>query len=278
MFPWVYGFTWSTGNLIFLGIFFTVVIVIGLTLGLSVLRSLRSAQSNEIAHIRWKSEFHDLPAAARTCRHIFAGDTRERTCAHDFDCGTCTAHRHIEELRRSGRIVLHRPAGSGGFSVSSERLYHRGHTWLRREPDGTVVVGLDDLASRLVTDRSTLGLPPVHAAVFRNAPLVTIRRASAGTRILAPIDGEIVEVGGEGCEWLVRLRPRSLGTDAFAHLLRPAEAAGWLQYEFERLQRSLASGGVGVTMADGGLPMQELASAVPVDAWDRALGEVFLEP
>ncbi len=278
MFPWVYGFTWSAGNLIFLGIFFTIVTVIGLTFGLSFLRSWRALRRDELAHIRWESEFHELPMPARTCRHVFAGDVRTRTCTHGFDCGTCSAHPRIEELRRSGRIVRHGSAGGEGFSVPADRLYHRGHTWVRQEPDGTVLVGLDDLATRLVADRSALHLPPIRSRVGRNSPLGTVRKGAAEVRIMAPLDGEIVEIGGTTVDWLVRLRPRSLAANAFAHLLKPAEAAAWLQSEFERLQRSLAAGSVGVTMADGGLPMQDLASAVPDQTWDRVLGDVFLEP
>ncbi len=73
-------------------------------------------------------------------------------------------------------------------------------------------------------------------------------------------------------------RPAAAGTASLAHLLNPPEAAVWIQGEFERLQRAMAGPSVGVTMADGGAPVQDLSAVVPRQDWDRMLGEVFLEP
>jgi len=278
MFPWVYGFTWNAGNIVFLGIFFTVVSIIVVTLALSFLRTVRSVGASDLAHIRWESEFHDLPVPARTCRHVFAGDVRQRVCSHAFECGTCTAHSRFEELRRFGRIPARPLAMPEGFSVPSDRLYHRGHTWVRKEAEGSVVVGLDDLALRVLGDTKELHVPPPSTRVHRNAPVMTVRKGPAKARILCPVEGEIVENRGAGSDWLLRIRPASTAAPSLAHLLTPGEAALWMESEFERLQQILAGGEVGVTMADGGTPVQDLSALVPEKQWDHMLGELFLDP
>ena len=46
MFPWVFGFSWTLGNIIFLGIFFMIVVIIGSTVLLSLLRAYRRMQAH----------------------------------------------------------------------------------------------------------------------------------------------------------------------------------------------------------------------------------------
>ncbi len=74
MFPGVYGFTWDAGNVIFLGIFFTVAAVIAGTLGLAVKRAYKDHAMKKHEMIRWHRDFHDLPQRARTCRHVLTGE------------------------------------------------------------------------------------------------------------------------------------------------------------------------------------------------------------
>ena len=82
MFPWVYGFSWTMGNVIFLGLFFTVVAIIGATMVLSLLRTYRDIQAHKAETIRWESEFHDLPVSELRCRHEFTGEFKAMVPRH----------------------------------------------------------------------------------------------------------------------------------------------------------------------------------------------------
>ena len=46
-----------------------------------------------------------------------------------------------------------------GAPLPQDRLYHRGHTWVRREEDGTYNIGLDDFIRRLIGNPDLIELP-----------------------------------------------------------------------------------------------------------------------
>ena len=69
MFPNVYGFHWTPGHLIFIGIFLSVVLLIFTAIAIVALRVSRDIRKNQVEAVRWLSMFHDLPARDRACRH-----------------------------------------------------------------------------------------------------------------------------------------------------------------------------------------------------------------
>jgi hypothetical protein len=164
------------------------------------------------------------------------------------------------------------------MSFPTDRFYHRGHTWARPEPDGTVTVGLDDLGARLLGVPDAVTLPEPGTRVQANGTAFRIRRREADVRILSPVDGEVVELGGSDRTWFLRVKPLPTGMD-MTHLLSGAEVKPWLMREMERLQVALTmEGGSAPSLADGGVPVRDIAAAYPRADWDAVCGEMFLEP
>ena len=60
------------------------------------------------------------------------------------------------------------------------------------------------------------------------------------------------------------------------HLLGSGEVKPWMMRELERLQFALGSGAP--SLADGGVPVADIAEAYPAGNWDTVCGEMFLEP
>jgi len=67
------------------------------------------------------------------------------------------------------------------------------HEWLRVEDD-VVVVGITEHASTQLGDIVFVELPDVGTTVAKDDEVVVIESVKAASDILAPIDGEIVEV------------------------------------------------------------------------------------
>jgi glycine cleavage system H protein len=71
--------------------------------------------------------------------------------------------------------------------------YTEEHEWLRVE-DGLVVVGITEHASEQLGDIVFVELPEPETTVTKGDEIVVIESVKAASDILAPLDGEIVEV------------------------------------------------------------------------------------
>ena len=97
------------------------------------------------------------------------------------------------------------------------------HEWLREE-DGEIVVGITEHAAEQLGDIVFVELPEVGATVSKGDEIVVIESVKAASDILAPIDGEIVEVNEaivsepgkvnddpEGDAWFFKIKAEELG-------------------------------------------------------------------
>lgn len=280
MFPGIYEFTWDSGHIIFLGAFYSVLAIVIVTMTIAAFRAAGAFRTRRAESVRWHADFDDLPEAARRCRHEIAGEVECRTCERSFDCRRCPDHARFVAAAPPPQPGSIRPGPAfivAGIEIPDDRLYHRGHTWVREEPDGTLTVGLDGLGSRLLGSADQVELPPVGAHLVANGTAWHARKKGAYVRVLGPVDGEVVATGRASQGWMLRLRPEEGGAD-LRHLLTPSEARPWMLREMERLQFALAPGGIGPTLADGGVPVDDMAAAIPPDQLDEVCGLMFLDP
>jgi len=71
--------------------------------------------------------------------------------------------------------------------------YTEEHEWLREE-DGVIVVGITEHAATQLGDLVFVELPEPGTIVSKDDEIVVIESVKAASDILAPIDGEIVEI------------------------------------------------------------------------------------
>ncbi|WP_456386583.1 glycine cleavage system protein GcvH [Profundibacter sp.] len=93
------------------------------------------------------------------------------------------------------------------------------HEWLRVEGD-VVVVGISEHAAEQLGDVVFIELPDTETEVTKDEEVVVIESVKAASDILAPIDGEIVEVNAmlvdepgkvnedaQGDAWFFKMKP-----------------------------------------------------------------------
>jgi Glycine cleavage H-protein len=301
MFPWVYGFTWQTGNVIFLTAFYAVAAIILATFGVAAVRAFRDLKSNHIDKIRWHVDFNELPDFAKSCRHVFTGELNYRVCPNEFDCRTCEMHATVamvprltnssvssepdrERLLRSDererphddRYSMDGDAPVYGLHMPADCLYHRGHAWVQKERNGTLTIGLDDFGERIVGHAAYPELPEIGTELAVNGTGWHFRKGESIIRVLSPVDGEVVAVGGRDSGFYLKVRP--VNDYDLRHLLKGAEVRPWIMRELERLETLLTAGRTGVTLADGGELVEDIPANYPGIDWDSFTGEMFLEP
>lgn len=275
MLPWVYEFHWSPFHVTFLLVFFSVFVTVATTLVLALRRTNAAAENGTTPSILWHSQFEDLSKSQRACRHNMTGEIPNRVCSNGFDCAQCAVHQEI--LRNSAvATVEHRPETILGLSFPTDRFYHRGHTWVRKNADGNFEVGMDEFARRVLGSRNETILPNVGEKLTVNGPAWSVKVGAIGVPVLSPVAGEVVAVGNEKSDWTITVRPTAAAF-SLDHLLRGKEVHAWIVREMERLQLSLKDTTVGATLADGGELSPDLPRYFPAKTMNVVFGEIFLD-
>lgn len=270
MFPGIDGFHWTVGHVVFIFLFFVVALTILATVSRAAWRTAKDFRDRRAIDLCWKADFAELPEADRRCRHELARRVMSRTCDNQFDCRHCDNYSHFAVLPATGH------ARDLGLDYPEDRLYHRGHTWVKAEQDGTVSIGLDAFADHVIGKPDSTRLPKIGDELDVNQIAWRIKKNGNDILVRAPLEGTIVGVSGDS---ILRMRPRlDVQNPAnLRHLLRGPEVHGWLSRELERLQIQLRPAGAQPSLADGGVLVDGLMDAVPNADWNTVLADTFLE-
>lgn len=101
--------------------------------------------------------------------------------------------------------------------------YTASHEWARREPDGTVSVGITDHAQEQLGDIVFVEAPQVGRKVAAGESVGVVESVKAASDLYAPIAGEIVAANAD-----LTGAPEKVNEDAFAawmYRIKPANAA-----------------------------------------------------
>jgi len=175
-----------------------------------------------------------------------------------------------------------------GFLVPENLGYHPGHSWLHRERQHVVKIGMDEFSAALAGRVDGIELPKPGHWLRQGQKAWTLLRGGEKTDMVSPIEGEIVEVNPEvlqnpsllrsdpyGKGWLMSVFVPDEESTA-RNLLPKALVRGWMRQAVEKLyamQPQLA----GAVAADGGRPADDLFTALPAgSSWNQVTREFFL--
>ena len=106
------------------------------------------------------------------------------------------------------------------MKLPKELRYTASHEWARREPDGTVSIGITDHAQEQLGDIVFVEAPQVGRKVAAGESVGVVESVKAASDIYAPFAGEVVAANAE-----LSASPEKVNEDAFAawmYRLRPA--------------------------------------------------------
>lgn len=172
----------------------------------------------------------------------------------------------------------------GGFLLHPDLYYHRGHTWVMPQGDGTVRIGLDDFGRRLVDGIRRVILPPNGSMVLEGEAAVQLDCGTKRAKLLSPVDGVVTAVNealtreGSALErypygkgWLFTARVHD---QRFTRLPTGAAAMEWLKREAGRLSLFLHRE-LGVTAADGGDLIPTPPAMLSDEQWETLIRAFF---
>ena len=252
--------------------------VIAASIALSLFRAARDFRARRAEAICWQATFPDLPARERVCRHEFTGE---------FPAPHLRPRLRLPRMpdaRRARRRGIPAAAATEATDVSRPRLPRSTASIIAATPGpipsrtATSPWGWTRSGARLVADPEAVELPAVGSHIQTNGAAWHVRKRGANVRILSPLDGEVVATGGpRDPAGILKVKPDGGRFDA-RHLLRGAEIRPWITREMERLQAALTPATPAPTMADGGVPVDDIAAGYPDADWDTVCAEIFLQP
>ncbi|RKZ30767.1 hypothetical protein DRQ36_04350 [bacterium] len=183
---------------------------------------------------------------------------------------------------------LNEPVLVRGFSLLRGLYFSKWHTWVNLRKDGTVMVGLDDFAQKLLGGITSVGLPEKGEKIEAAGSAWKVGVDSTEVELFSPMDGEVVDVN-EGLSekpsllnenpyrkgWVYTLKPTDL-EKSIGILVNGEDAIDWLEAEADRLYAS-AEKDLGVTIADGGELIDALSKKAGGKEWKKLIKE-FLVP
>jgi glycine cleavage system H protein len=109
------------------------------------------------------------------------------------------------------------------MSVPADLKYTESHEWVRREPDGTLSVGITEFAQEALGDMVFVELPEVGRTLAKGEACGVVESVKAASDVYAPVAGEVVasndalkdkpELINAGAfdAWMYRLKPANAG-------------------------------------------------------------------
>lgn len=181
--------------------------------------------------------------------------------------------------RRQRALGLRKVAG---LLFRPDVHYAPSHTWVRRRGGGSLEVGVDDLAERLLPSVSAVELPAPGTVVAKGDTIAALHGGGRVLIVAAPVAGTIAGVNatalrdpgvvkrdGYGRGWLVLVTPAD---QSYAELPLGETAEGWLRRESARWNRFLEDR-LGFAAADGGELVAPAPWLVGEDGWNALTAE-----
>jgi glycine cleavage system H protein len=110
------------------------------------------------------------------------------------------------------------------MSVPSDCKYAKSHEWAKRQPDGSVLVGITAYAQNSLGDITYVQLPKVGTVLKAGENFGVVESVKAASDLYAPIAGTVMAINEElnvapetvnkdphGAGWMLKLQPTNVG-------------------------------------------------------------------
>ena len=177
--------------------------------------------------------------------------------------------------RRIGLVEL------DGIELAEAHHYAPGHTWVQRR-GGTIRVGIDEIAGRLLHAPTGVSLPRPGTVLGAGLPAATVNCGGRTAAINAPVSGTVVAINPAVFRdpslleesryrdgWLFAMKPANA---SFLTLPSGDAARAWFKGETARFSHALETE-LGLLAADGGELVVEAPALLSEEKWQRLVSE-----
>ncbi len=98
---------------------------------------------------------------------------------------------HITHVSENEKVNI------GEFVIPGGVFISEGHTWASISQDGTVKVGLDDFAKKLIGNIEDIEFPNLGMSIAKGQPLFSIKQNKKSIKFLSPVSGVVSKINSE---------------------------------------------------------------------------------
>ena len=108
-------------------------------------------------------------------------------------------------------------------NVPADLKYVKSHEWIRKQADGTVVIGITDHAQNALGDLVFVEVPKAGRKLAANESCAVVESVKAASDVYAPVAGEVIESNGAladapetlnsdpyGTGWMWKMKPANV--------------------------------------------------------------------
>ncbi|MFA7418351.1 MAG: hypothetical protein WCZ90_01600 [Melioribacteraceae bacterium] len=161
------------------------------------------------------------------------------------------------------------------FTIPSNMVFTKGHTWLKKNKDGLISIGIDSFGTTALGNLSVIKCAKVGTELKRGEMIFEGSYENKIVKFLSPINGVVKSVNsniiGGGITnpyetWGVQLSSNDFNENR-NKFLTGNDALGWMEIEFIKLKSFITSHSpnielAGETMYDGGTLTNDIASSL----------------
>ncbi|MFZ1290559.1 MAG: hypothetical protein WAR79_10740 [Melioribacteraceae bacterium] len=161
------------------------------------------------------------------------------------------------------------------YLIPSDMQFSKGHTWLRKNEDGTFDIGIDSFGTTVLGTMPILNYPVEGTEIKCGEMLLEAGRGDDKIKFLSPISGIVKVVNRNLIEskisdaystWNVKLISENFSENE-KMLLSGSKASTWMKKEFKKLKKFIDIHSVeietaGATMYDGGSLSEDAVSSI----------------
>ena len=158
-----------------------------------------------------------IPEGELNCIWVDAGLMSYKLCDRNFECDDCPFDQVMRQksipasaFTRTGKAAsdvsgakvrfkqdsmldVIRGIFGGPFSLSppSDRIYSRGHVWLKKTATNTYRIGIDHFAAGLLEGVGSIVLPQTGTSIFKDNPCAWMTCEEGTIAVQSPVDGKM---------------------------------------------------------------------------------------
>lgn len=156
-----------------------------------------------------------------------------------------SASHKYQNAKTWSELGVHEMVEVEGYRFPDDLHYTNGHLWLKKELDGTLTIGFDDLAQKLIGKIMFLRLPREGVELTQGKDFGTVESIKWVERLKSPVTGIVKAVnaqlrakpslvsGDPYGAWFVKVEPKGNVDEELSKLFHGPSLADWVKKEIE---------------------------------------------